>query len=159
MKAAGVKELKEALKHKSPKELTEICLRLSKFKKDNKELLTYILFEEENEQAYVELIKEELRLAFEEVNRASFYYIKKSIRKILRELKKQIRYSGKKETEVELLIFFCAQMLTFKPSLKRSTTMMNIFDKQLEIAGKKVKYLHEDLQRDYLREIEALLED
>lgn len=159
MKAAGVKELKEALKHKSPKELTEICLRLSKFKKDNKELLTYILFEEENEQAYVELIKEELILAFEEVNRASFYLIKKSIRKILRELKKQIRYSGKKETEVELLIFFCAQMLAFKPSLKRSTTMMNIFDKQLEIAGKKVKYLHEDLQRDYFREIEALLED
>ncbi|MCH2234478.1 MAG: hypothetical protein MK078_09520 [Crocinitomicaceae bacterium] len=158
MKAASVKQLKDELKHKSPKELTELVLRLSKFKKENKELLTYLLFEADNEFEYVAIVKEEVVEQFAEINNYSFYTIKKAVRKILRNLKKHIRYSGKKETEVELLVHFCECLINYSPRIKSSHTMMNIFDKQLEIAGKKIKYLHEDLQHDYTREIERVME-
>ena len=45
MKAATVHELKEELKHRSAAQLVELCNRLVRFKKENKELLTYLLFE------------------------------------------------------------------------------------------------------------------
>ena len=38
---------------------------------------------------------------FEGINTDSYYYIRKSVRKILSQIKKFIRYSKKKETEVE----------------------------------------------------------
>ena len=107
MKAATVKQLKEELKERSPKELLELCLRLSKFKKENKELLTYLLFEAQNEEAFIEETKKEIATQFEAIATRNFYFIKKSIRKILREVKKHIRYSKQKETEIELLLFFC----------------------------------------------------
>jgi len=44
MKAASSKEIKSALIEQSPTQLTELCLRLARFKKENKELLTYLLF-------------------------------------------------------------------------------------------------------------------
>ena len=43
MKAVSVKELSQELLNRSPKELRDLCLRLSRFKKENKELLTYLL--------------------------------------------------------------------------------------------------------------------
>ena len=45
MKTATVTVLKKELKYKSNDELLNLCLTLSKFKKENKELLTYLLFE------------------------------------------------------------------------------------------------------------------
>ena len=45
MKAASISEIKTELKGLPPAQLTELCLRLARFKKENKELLTYLLFE------------------------------------------------------------------------------------------------------------------
>ena len=45
MKAATVAQLKKELQFKSQEEIMELCLRLARFKKENKELLTYLLFE------------------------------------------------------------------------------------------------------------------
>ena len=86
MKAAGVKAIKEELNSRSREELAELCLILSKFKKENKELLTYLLFESENESLYIKTIQDEIEIEFKEINRKSYYFIKKSIRKI-REIK------------------------------------------------------------------------
>ena len=119
MKPAGVKAIKEELKLRSREELIELCLNLSKFKKENKELLTYLLFEADDENYFIQGIKEEIKTQFEEVNRKSYYYVKKSIRKILRNTKKNIRYSKKKQTEVELILFFCKMLQEFSPSIKK----------------------------------------
>ena len=59
MKAATITEIKKELKFKSSEELALLCLRLSRFKKENKELLTYLLFESEDEEAFIKGIKEE----------------------------------------------------------------------------------------------------
>ncbi|WP_271424588.1 hypothetical protein [Aequorivita sinensis] len=157
MKAASLKEIKTELSHRSTQELLELCLRLSKFKKENKELLTYLLFESANEEAFIRSIKTKIDEDFESINTKTFYFIKKSVRKILREIKKYIRYSQNKETEVELLLYFCHKLKDFKPSIKRNTTLINLYNRQIEYIQKKVSTLHEDLQYDYEMEIEELL--
>lgn len=157
MKAASLKEIKTELSHRSTQELLELCLRLSKFKKENKELLTYLLFESANEEAFIRSIKTKIDEDFESINTKTFYFIKKSVRKILREIKKFIRYSQNKETEVELLLYFCCKLKDFKPSIKRNTTLINLYNRQIEYIQKKISTLHEDLQYDYEMEIEELL--
>ena len=156
MKAATVSQLKKELLQRNPQELLELCLRLSKFKKENKELLTYLLFEADHEEGYIDTVKAEVDELFLEINTNSYFYIKKSIRKILRNLKKYIRYSGNKETEVILLLYFCEKLKGFRPSIRRNTTLSNLYERQLLYLEKKIALLHEDLQFDYSLEIEKL---
>ena len=56
MKAAGVKAIKDDLKLRSKEELEELCLKLSKFKKENKELITYLLFEASDENYFIQKV-------------------------------------------------------------------------------------------------------
>ncbi len=156
MKAASLKEIKTELNHRSTQELLDLCLRLSRFKKENKELLTYLLFESANEEGFIESIKTKIDSDFESINTKTFFYIKKSVRKILREIKKFIRYSQNKETEVELLLYFCLKLKEFKPSISRNTTLTNLYNRQIDFIKKKVENLHEDLQHDYQLELEEL---
>ena len=149
MTAASVVQIKKELKHRDPEELLQLCLRLARFKKENKELLTYLLFESDSETGYIETVKAEIDTQFSTINTASYFYIKKSVRKILRTIKKYIRYSGNKETEVALLLYFCETLRDFTPSIKRNTTLMNLYQRQLVFIAKKIDVLHEDLQYDY----------
>ncbi|MDB4292731.1 hypothetical protein N9954_04935, partial [Maribacter sp.] len=137
------------LQDRNPDELMQLCLRLSKFKKENKELLTYLLFEAENEEGYKEAVKAEIDEGFATINTNSYFYIKKSVRKILRNVKKYIRYSGTKETEVELLLYFCKILKTVRPPINQNTTLLNLYERQLLFIEKKITVLHADLQYDY----------
>lgn len=156
MKAATVSELKKDLKQCTQEELLEICLSLSKFKKENKELLTYLLYESSDEDQFIENVKEETEFLFTEINTTSYYLMKKTVRKIQRNVKKYIRYSKKKETEVELLIHFCAQMKKLRPAISGNLVLENIFQRQKASIEKTISSLHEDLQYDYLRELEEI---
>jgi hypothetical protein len=158
MKTATVTELKKELKTRSQADLVELCLKLAKFKKENKELLTYLLYEADNEPHYIENVKAEIDLQFSEINRKSTYIVQKNVRRIQRNVKKYIRYSKLKETEVELLIYFSLKLKQLIPSIGTSGVLQNIFTRQLEILSKKVTALHEDLQFDYERELEELFE-
>ena len=131
MKSATIANIRKELKHKSNEELAELCLRLSRFKKENKELLTYLLFEADYEAGYIETIKTEIDEQFDQINTSSFFYIKKSVRKILRNTKKYIRYSLNKETEVELLIYFCQKLNAMTPSISKNTTLTNLYDRNI----------------------------
>ncbi|MFD1294084.1 hypothetical protein ACFQ5N_09585 [Lutibacter holmesii] len=156
MKAVTVTVLKKELNNKSNSELIELCLRLSKFKKENKELLTYLLFEASYEEGYIETVKLEIDEQFELINTKTYYFIKKSVRKILRMIKKYIRYSKKKETEIELLLYFCKKMKEFKPAISRNTVLQNIQTREIETIKKKLLLVHEDLQYDYNLELQDL---
>lgn len=156
MRTATVKELKTELQSLPPEDLVKLNLRLSKFKKENKELLTYLLFEASDEDNFVDGVKEEISQTFTEINTSSIFFIKKTVRKILRNTKKYIRYSDEKKTEVELLIYFCKELKGIQPSFNKSSTLQNIYNTQLNMAKKKLSALHEDLQYDYETEIEAL---
>ena len=156
MKAATLKEVKTELNYKSHSELLEICLRLSRFKKENKELLTYLLFEISDEEKYIESIQRTIDVEFDSINTDSYFYMRKSIRKILRQVKKYIRYSQKKETEVELLIYFLEKLFNLKPSIFKSKALANMFQRNMDFVEKKISLLHEDLQYDYRHEIDKL---
>ncbi|AXP82643.1 hypothetical protein CJ739_3581 [Mariniflexile rhizosphaerae] len=156
MKGASIVEIKKELSHKSYDELAELCLRLAKFKKENKELLTYLLFESHNEEGYIESVKSYIDEQFELINTASYFYIRKSARKILTNTKKFIRYSQNKETEVALLLYFCQKLKNFSPSIKYSTQLLNMYNRQTLLIKKIISTLHEDLQYDYNLMLEDL---
>lgn len=156
MKAATLKEIRQELNNCSTKDLRDLCLRLTKFKKENKELLSYILFESYDELEFIRTIKFEMDQDFDQINRKSYYYIKKSVRKILKNTKKYIRYSQKKETEVELLIYFCSSLRNLSPDIKYNVSLKNIYNRQVEAILKVYSGLHEDLQYDYKEELEKL---
>jgi hypothetical protein len=156
MKAVSLSEIKKELKGLSSAELEALCLRLARFKKENKELLTYLLFESHHESGYIESVKNYMDEEFLLINTDSFFYIRKSTRKILRNVKKFVRYSQNKETEVELLLYFCQKLKDFKPSINRSTQLVNMYNRQILLAKKIIGSLHEDLQYDYNLMLEDL---
>ncbi len=156
MKPATITELKKELKYRSQDQLMEYCLTMARFKLESKELLTYLVFESENETAYIESVKGYILSAFQEITATNFHYIKKSVRKILRQTKRFIRYSKKKETEAELLIYFCKELSKMRPSYKRNTVLTNTYNKQLELAQKAIVKIHEDLQYDFNLMIQEL---
>jgi hypothetical protein len=156
MKAATVHEIKQELTTRSQNELVSLCLHLAKFKKENKELLTYLLYEASNESSYVESIKLEMEEQFETINKSSYYFIKKSVRKILRITKKYIRYSKKTETQIELIIYFCTKLKEMSPSIKNNQPLLNLYKRELSATNKAIGTLHEDLQYDYEMKMEGL---
>jgi hypothetical protein len=157
MKTAPIRDIKFELKNKSKEEITELCLLMTKFKKENKELLTYLLYERQNEAGYVQDIKLELDEQFQAINSGSYYFLNKGVRKVLRSCKKHIRYSKNKETEAEVLIYFCSKVKAVGEYYQHNASLVAIYDKQLEIVRKKVSSLHEDLQYDYNLMIEEVL--
>src|SRR5450759_3994422 len=149
MKAVTVKEIGQELLNLSPKELRDLCLRLSRFKKENKELLTYLLFESSDEASYIESVEKEIDQQFEQVNKKSYYFIKKGLRRILLNTRKYIRYSQNKKTEIDLLIYYCSKLKKFTPSIQRNAALRNLYKRQIAIIREKLGSLHEDLQYDY----------
>jgi len=157
MKAATVHELKEELKHQSAAQLLELCSRLARFKKENKELLTYLLFEAHDEAAYINNVKVYIDSQFAEIPKDnSLYLVKKSLRKILRNVNKYIRYTGSKTAEVQLHLYYCHKLKESKIPIHKSTALTNLYQGQLKKINKLLPSFHEDLQYDYRREAERL---
>lgn len=156
MKAASIKEIKNQLSIIHPEQLVNICINLAKYKKENKEFLTYLLFEADDEENYKANIKTIIDNEFDAINRSNLYYAKKTIRKILRLTNKFIKFSGSKQTEVELLIYFCKKLRRAGLPLHINTVLGNIYLNQFIKIKKLISGLHEDLQFDYMEEINML---
>lgn len=156
MKPASINEIKKELDKLDADKLLELTLRLARYKKDNKELLTYLLFEADDEAAYVENVKGEIDQQFSELPKGSLYIFKKSLRKILRMANKQIRYSGSKQSELELRIHFCTLLKNSGIRLDKSPVLLNLYQQQLKKIQSTLTKLSEDLQFDYQRAMERL---
>jgi hypothetical protein len=156
MKSASIQEIKQELKSIPSFQLAELCLRLAKFKKDNKELLTYLLFESDDEAAYIVNVKKEIDEGFSELPKPNLYLTKKSLRKVLRITTKQIRYAGSPQVEVEALTYFCRKLHDSGIPLKDSPVLTNLYRQQLKKVRAVIATLHEDLQYDFLRALKGL---
>ena len=156
MKAVSLNEIKKELAHLDSKSLQELCMRVAKYKLENKELLTYLLFEAHNESAYISMVKAEIDELFEMLPKGNVYYIKKSLRKILRITNKQIKYSGQATTEVELRLYFCLKIISTGIPLHQSQVLTNLFAQQVKKLEKVIGKLSEDLRYDYLSDFESL---
>ena len=157
MKAASVKDIKTELEHQSQAKLLSLCLKLTKFKKENKELLTYLLFEADNENAYIGSVKNEIDEAFLELNIKNLYIAKKNIRKILRITNRYIKYSGLKPTEATLLMHVCLKIKESGLALQKSTALTNLYASQIKKIKAAIDTMHEDLQYDYQKELKEIL--
>jgi hypothetical protein len=156
METASLSEIRKELKIIPPQQLQELCLRLARYKKENKELLGYLLFDSINEQAFVQSVKDEIDEQFHVLNQNSFYLSKKTLRKVLRTTQKYIKFSGSKETEIELLIYFCKKMRKSGLRMRSHRVILNMYLRQVERIKKVHSALHEDLQYDYEEEINSL---
>ena len=156
MKPASIVTIRKTLEFSDRHALQKLCLRLARFKLENKELLTYLLYEAEDELNYVQGIKNHLDMLFGEINTNSYFYIKKSVRKILKRIRKYARYSNRAETEVELILYFCLKLKDIQPSIFKNKTLVNFYNRQIESIKKKTIKLHHDLQYEYQIHLEAL---
>lgn len=156
MKSATVHELKQELSSLSPSRLTELCLRLAKFKKDNKELLTYLLFEAADLTTYIASVKKEIDLGFEELPKPNLYLTKKSLRKVLRITTRQIPYTSSPQAEVELLTYFLSKIRQSDIPIDKHPILINLYQGQLKKVRAAIATLHEDLQYDYEKGLKNL---
>jgi len=156
MKAAKISSIKSELYNLSNTDLIDLVLKLSKFKKENKELLSYLLFLAQEEDEYIKQVKYELNLLFEQMNTNSYFYMKKTIRKILRNITKYAKYSKKTKTEIELRIWCCQKIKTIQPSIANSNVLFNIYQRELSKIEKLISKLHEDYHLDYEEDMDSL---
>jgi hypothetical protein len=159
MTTTSLIEIKNELKELNNQDLIKLILRLAKHKVENKELLGYLLFESTDQEAYVQKIFGELNDQFHNINNNSYYLIKKSIRKIQRFTKKNIKYSQKKEIEVTIGIYFCKKILQIKPSIRTNNAVMNILERQVLSIRKSLISLNEDLQFDFQSALDRILKE
>jgi hypothetical protein len=156
MKTASVKEIKTELENTPSDVLLELCMRLTKFKKENKELLTYLLFEQGNEQSYVASINSLLDEIFETVNKSQLYFAKKTIRKIIRTANRYIKYSSEKTTEPDVLLHVCKRINELGLDIKKNAALFNLYNSQIKKINKAIAAMHEEEQYDYKKMLDNL---
>ena len=158
MKAEKLSDIKKELSSLNNEQLVSLCLRLAKYKKENKELLSYLLYEAESPIAYAEAVKATLIEEFHTLKRND-YFSTKHLRKILRLLAKHAKYTGSVEAELVLWLWFCKNYLSYADLRSHYKPLQNIFIKQMEKVKKLFPKLHEDLQFDYSREYDEIIEE
>ncbi len=90
------------------------------------------------------------------INKSSIYYAKKGLRKVIRKMDKFARYSGVKETELEIRIWFCKRLKKSGIRYRQTKVTHNMFLSQLKKIEKAMSKLHPDIQYEYRRELPEL---
>jgi len=157
METSSLSELKKELSLLPPNEIAEICMKIVRYKKENKELLHYLLFHAHDEKSYIEEVKKEITALFKDSIIFSLYLSKKTIRKILKITNNYIRYSKLKQTEVELRMHLCVEIKNTGVLRHADKSLTNLYQRQIEKIYKAMEKLHEDLQHDYLEELKSLV--
>jgi len=156
MRSASIHELKQELLSTPANELAELCVRLAKYKLENKELLTYLLFEAHDTEGFMQSVKKEVDEQFAQINQSNLYYVKKTLRKILRHINKHIKYAGSAQVTVELLIYFLHSIKETGIPIQKNPVIANLYKSQLQKINKTLSGLHDDLQYDYKKDVVAL---
>ncbi len=137
-------------------QIADLCIRLARYKKENKELLAYLLFEADNEQAFIEKIKAEAGFMFSQLPSQN-YMAAKYIRKILRLIGKYVKFIGSKEAEIELLLNFCYNYVQYTDRRISYKPLRLILIRQVQKIKILITKLHEDLQFDYIQDYNLML--
>src|ERR1700744_4577987 len=154
----GLADIKKEIQHLRPEQVSELVLRLGRFKKENKELLAYLLFEADDEQAFIEKVKAEIGFMFSQLPSHS-YNAAKSQRKILRLIGKYVKFMASKPAEIELLISFCLNYLEYTDRKTSYKPLRLILSRQLQKIKGLIGKLHEDLQFNFSESYNNVLEE
>jgi hypothetical protein len=156
--AYGLQDIKKEIQHLHSEQIAELCLRLARYKKENKELLAYLLFEADNEQAFLEKVKAEAGFMFSQLPVHS-YNAAKSMRKILRLLSKYTKFTASKEAEIDLLLNFCNNYIHYTDRKITYKPLRLILTRQVLKVRTLIGKLHEDLQYDYNQEYNSMIDE
>jgi hypothetical protein len=154
----GLQQIKKELQHLPAEQLADLCLRLARYKKENKELLAYLLFEAHNEPDFIESVKAEAGFMFSQLP-AQSYFTAKALRKILKMLTKYTKFMASKTAEIDLVLNFCQNYLQYVIRQTSHKPIRLILTRQIEKLRTAIGKLHEDLQFDYSEDYNKLLED
>ena len=157
MNPASIEDIKNELKQLPPKKVLDLTLRLARFKKENKELLTYLLFESHDEPGYIKMLQADIDEKFATIDPSPVSKAKKEYRKILRRINRQIKYIGSKSASVELLLYFTMKLRDQEQTLH--SRLQTLFLQQITKAEKLLPLIDHDLQFDYRQKREALRGD
>jgi len=138
----------------SQKDIIELCLRLARFRKENKELVCYLLFNSASDDL-LDTLKNDIDLEFDYMS-SNYFQAKKTLRKILGNITKYTRFNPLKSFEADLRMHFCSCFLESGINPHSHPVLENMYLRQLKSSLKAINTLHEDLQFDYREEYNRL---
>lgn len=156
MKSYSVSEIKKALNELDTADLVNVCLRVAKYKKENKELLSYLMFDCKDESQFIEDIKSELDDLFEHLKDDNNYRLLKQLRKISRTISKPIKYSGIPTSQAEVLIYFTKKLKDITKSKMHLLAYQNFYLQQIKKIETILNKMHEDYRYDFEKDFERL---
>jgi len=149
MKIPSLANIKKELVQRNEAELVDLVLQLSKLNRDNKAYVYFKLFEADDQELYLTMVKEDLEEAFQNANLKSYFTAKKSAQAIRRMMNKSLKLTKEKVTTIELIFFFCEKIIEFGYLKFNHPVINNLYASQVKKIEKLVAGLHEDLQFDY----------
>lgn len=158
MEITSLHELKKELQTLDAKQILDTCLKLAKSNKQSKELLHFLLFEAHDINNYINKAKEEIGAAIATIPH-NFYFAKKYLRKVLKEINKYIKYAANPKVDIELLLYFISSCKDAKLNFNAHPLIANMMIAQIKKIKKAIVKLHEDLQYDYNTQLDHLLEN
>jgi len=152
MKAATISQLKKELAKLDHDDLLDVCVRVAKFKVESKELLTYLLMRADDEVGYANDLCDEID---QQLSMSGLIH-KKTLRKVVRQMDKSLRFSGDRETELQVRIHFCRRIKGKKIRFGTCRVSANMYATQLKKIEKSIDKVHPDLQFDYAQQMSGL---
>ncbi|TAH00604.1 MAG: hypothetical protein EAZ15_08740 [Sphingobacteriales bacterium] len=138
------------------KTLADICIRLAKYKTENKEFLNYLLFHSYDNQPYIDELKLEIANCFLHVNQNDYLY-SKVLKGLLASLNKHLKFIGDKNREAEIVAEFCNTFMAHVTVRSYYAGLIQVLYRQFVRLQKVVGKLDEDLQFDYKDDIYTIL--
>jgi hypothetical protein len=160
MRSATLSDIKKEINQLPAKELAELFLLMAKFKKENKEYLSYLLFDSHNKRALLEEIKAEIKGMVLDFNGNYFRYdFKKKLRKLKAFLSKYNKFLNDKALSIEMHLYLCQTLKEYDYPYIKYGIPDAFFGQQIKRINTLMNGLHEDLRYDYGRQLEALQDD
>ncbi len=156
MESPKLHHIRKELNHLPKEVLAEYCLKIAKYKTENKELLNYLLFYSENNEQYIADIKNLLDEGFDNLP-YSDYTTTKVLRKLTRLMNKHIKFIGNKAQELELVLYFCSLFIEKSSPKTHHKPLIALLFRQLKRIEKLIPKLDEDLQFDFQNEFTELI--
>ena len=149
--------LKKELSGLERSELISICARLARHKKENKELLAYLLLDADDPMLYAEKIKPSLDEPFDAPFYSTWAFAKR-LRKALRLISKYQRFTSNARGEAELLIYFLQPFQNDWRGQLRHTAIQKIVLRCIDKIEKLIHKIDEDYRADFEDPLQALRE-
>lgn len=152
----NISEIKKDLQELDKQKLIDLVLNLAKLKKENKQAIVSALKSKDSLELYVDSVKEFIQSQFESVNPNPFF-AKKTLRRIVKEIKSKSALMKSAYFEAELWIKYIAEydQLQFVGSASRSMVVNTRKAAVLRIE-KLLTKMHEEQQFDIRKELQMI---